>query len=150
MNDTNTESPYQQISHSELFSSPKKFKEFLEPNQVGDKDNPVFQYSTFSVPTWHPFYKGMGLIQGIEVGEKIKIIFGFNVNLNLPLQRSLENKWIRNEILEEPFETVKAYFVNGSSFGTKDGPFVIINGPKEFSFTFKEQDSVCEVCGQKE
>jgi len=150
MNDTNTTDSYKQIEHSELFSSPEKFKELIGPVKVESEGKPFIQTSSFSTPKWHPFHRGMGIIQDIELGEKVKIIFGFAVNPVLPFETTLKNQWIRNEFIEEPFESIKAYFVNGSCFGTKDGPLVIVNGPKEFTFTFREPEEGCSSCGQKE
>jgi hypothetical protein len=141
-----------QIKHSEIFSSVESFLEFLSPKDVGGDERK--ECRPYLLPLWHPMsIKGMGLIALCEKLEdgKIRLVFSFPVNKSIPLNISIANNWMVNEEFISPFEGVAAFFVNGTQFGTKDGTAVIIEGPKEFTWIYKEPEAIlCAECASTE
>lgn len=85
-----------------------------------------------------------------EKQEKCKLILGFSVNPSVQINVAAANGWIALEEFERPFSEIKAYFVNGTLFSRMDGDFEIINGPTEFTWTFKESSLLCGDCKAKE
>jgi len=140
------------INHSDIFSSIESFLNFFTPKNVeGDERK---KCSPYSLPFWHPMsMKGVGVIASCEKMEdgQLALVLGFPVNQNFPLDVSIANNWMRNEKFISSLEDFAAYFVNGTQFGTEDGYVVVTNGPKEFTWTFKEpKQTLCEECQGKE
>lgn len=139
------------IDHSEIFSSEDAFLNFFKPVPAGDSpEGQLGVCKSFQLPVWHLFRRPIGLISGAELSNGIvKLLFSFPVSPQYDLQTSIGNKWIRTEIFELPFNETAKYFVNGTIFGTEDGGLMIINGPKEFTWTFREPEGKCVSCGEE-
>jgi len=142
MENSNLDVKRTEIDHSEIFSSPEKFQKILG-STIADNG---YLCKSFELPIWHPFKRPTGLIAKIDSGEKCKVVFGFPINPAIDLNTSIKNNWMITEVFEEPFETVKAYFVNGTIFADNDGQYIITNGPEEFTWTFKESSTICVDC----
>lgn len=140
-----------QIKHSELFSSVESFLEFIRPKDVeGDERKDCKPYK---LPFWHPFsIKGMsliGLCTKLEDG-RIRLILAFPVNRSIPFNISVSNNWMTHEEFVSSFDGLAAYFVNGTEFGIEGGTAVITEGPKEFTWTYKEpEQTLCDECAKE-
>ena len=141
----------QSIDHSEIFSSEEAFLNFFKPVAAGESaEGPLGECKSYQLPIWHPFRRPIGIISLAEIDNEIaKLHLSFPVNLAYDIQTSINNKWIRTEVFEQTLDEMAKYFVNGTIFGTKDGARIIVNGPKEFTYTFKEPEGQCVSCGEK-
>lgn len=141
-----------QIKHSELFSSVEFLLDFLSPKDIEGDERKACR--PCALPFWHPMSKkGIALISLCEKLEdgQIKLIFSFPVNQNVPLNVSIANNWMVSEEFTSSFDGLASFFVNGTQFGTKDGTAVIFEGPKEFTWTYKEPEAMlCEECKSAE
>lgn len=140
------------IKHSELFSSVESFLEFLSPKDVEGDERKKCRPCKF--PSWHPMSaKDIGLIglcEKLEDGQ-IKLVFSFPVNRNVSLSVSIANNWMAHEEFTSSFDGLAAFVVNGTEFGAEDGTIVITEGPKEFTWIYREPEQIlCEKCESKE
>lgn len=139
------------IDHSEIFSSEDSFLDFFKPTSAGDSpEGQIGVYRSFQLPHWHLFRRPIGIISFAGITDSIvKLHLTFPVNPQYDLQTSIDNKWMKTELVELPFYEMAKYFVNGTIFGTKDGTLMIVNGPKEFTWTFREPEGQCVSCGEE-
>jgi len=139
------------IEHSEIFSSEESFFNFFKPIIIGESaEGPLGECKSYQLPIWHPFRRPVGIISLAEIDNGIaKLHLSFSVNTAYDIQTSITNKWMRTEVFKQTLDEMAKYFVNGTIFGTKDGGRIIVNGPKEFTYTFKEPEGQCVSCGEK-
>lgn len=124
---------------------------FFSPidKEIREDGNEVGFCKVFQLPIWHPFRRPVGGITGAESnGNKVRLKFSFPVG-PYDFVTCVKNNWLICELFEESLEKIASYFVNGTLIGDKDGQCWISNGPKEFTWTFKEPEGQCASCGEK-
>jgi hypothetical protein len=138
---------YTPINHADIFESLETFGKILGPII---RDDGFLEISKVALPNWHLFSdRGIFTICKTQEGENPKLELVCSINPKISIEEATDKKWVYRTLISEDFEVIKGFFVNNTLFSNRGGQFRIVNGPKEFTWTFREPE-ICPSCQEKE
>ena len=127
---------YTPINHADIFDSQESFDKILGPTL---REDGFLGCTKVGLQKWHLFSdRGVFSVYRTQEDGKPQLMIASSVSPGVPMELAIERGWVSYVVISEDFEQIKKFFVNKTLFSNADGMFEIVNGPKEFIWTFRE------------